>query len=482
MSGSGVPPQGFRWVEPADGAPPPGPPHNRRRWWIVAVTVVVVALVAGGVLWWQSSGSHGDRNSAHSVPKEAPIGTPKDRLFRYPLTRQPVPSWQLSTADIGLPPGVPIGDLFAAVGENAYFVAFDCHPTDGCGHHVGAVYGVNTTTGAVLFTIPMDGFRAIADSCFLNGPSTAICVTPTNRIPSQHNVWVFDLERGALSYTSDAPQVFGYGAGPLLHPIGNIRGETRLIATVKDKGIYGVGPNAELTWFLPGTGQLLEADHLGVSDIDPVTLSIQVSSDSQRHQVFSVDGKDLTPTPPQGATLDTAQVYAGGYMYRYNKGHDTGILLYNTDGILIADIPHATRPQPNPAMPTFLNGGTQIYTADGKHLSTLAGGGFYYRTIATTVFTGGTSGYGPWEAFDILTGQPGPTCDMDLGGYIGSDGNTIIWRHEDWDTDVHAFIATDKTTCQTLWEIPSQDSTLQKAGTTLIQTTMDTLTGLQAPT
>ena len=495
VSGSGVPPQGLHWVEPT-GEPPSSGPGRRRWWWIGAVAVVVVALVAGGMVWWHSSGSRLAGGAAHDAAHKepAPIGTPKDRLISFPLDREPVPAWQLSTADIGLPDQIPIGEMFAAIGDKAFFVTNrsftrnHCGPNGECANTVGTVYAINTTTGKVVFNLALPGFLASSDDCFTNGPSTAVCLNP--HCPKAgtwchglERVWVIDLDRGEVTFTSDHPQIHDLDDDPKPYAIGNLQGETRLVATVKDKGIYGVGPHAELTWFLPGSGNIYQANYLEVDDIAPLTLAIQSrNGDGDIDHVFSVDGKDLTPTPPEGTTLRDAQVYAGGYMYEYVKGPQPGgIVLYDTDGHLVADIPGATDPQRNVAMPTFTNSGTQVYTADGKHLSTTHVVGEYYRTIATTVFTS-TISSGPWKQFDILTGQPGPTCNIDPGpSYVGSDGTTVLWLHSDWDADIHAYVATDIATCRTQWEIPSRPGKLLKAGTALIHTDDNTITGLHAP-
>ncbi|QLL06005.1 hypothetical protein [Mycobacterium vicinigordonae] len=453
--------------------------------------VVVVVTAVGAVLWWRMGGhGGGSGNGVGAAPKEAPIGTPKDRLIGFPLDRQPVVGWQLTAGQIGLPAGVPVGDLFAAVGDKAFFIAHNCQ-AERCTDPRGWVYGIDTRTGVLAFPlIPLDGFYGQTEDCALNGPSAAVCLNPDCEglyfCAGRERVWVIDLERGAVKF-SGPPQVHTHNSPgePRLRAIGSWHGQTRLVAVTKGKGVYGVGERGELTWFVPGSGVVYESDHSQTLDMAPLTLGMQAADPltGQGFRVFSVDGVDLTPTPPRGLNLSYAEVYNGGFAYEFRtqKDYNAGVALYDADGHQVALLPDASRPQPNPVMPSVLaGGGLQIYTAAGKLQTRLPSSGEHYQTIGTKLYLGGID---RWQQWDLLTGQPGPTCDMDFGvAYAGSDGATIL-TYVSGEQNHGATRAIDAANCQTRWEIPSFGGfpSLAKAGSALLQTTRDSIVGLRAP-
>lgn len=485
MTNPQIPPDGFRWVDPAAGqAAPTGTPAPLRpgevpdsagaprRRWIVASVAAVVVLVAGLVvvmIWHPWSGAGANTPDAQTArPHEWPVGTPKDLMVPFSLIRQPLPGWRVSAADIGLPPRVRVGDLFASSGAKAYFVATHCDD-DPCSHPMGWVYGLDTGSGRRLFPpVPMDGFYGGATDCYGNGPSVALCVTEGYRQDRPQLVWVIDVERGAVTYTgpTELSAQGQFSTGPRLRAVGNDRGETRLVATVDNKGVYGVGPHAELTWFLPGSGDVPIPNYLADGDIPPMTLALQRRNRSDqtgpRDRVFSVaDGKLLPPTAPGGTTLDLAAVYNGGFTYQYQQGTSGGVLFFDSAGREVArqEIGFA-QPMENAALPIFvINPQSKpewlVYTGGGKLLARLPG-----DTIAAEFQTIGTKLYvkkspiGPdesWQQWDLLTGNPGPICTMHLGGaYIASDGNVIVSQ------DTAKIVAIDPSTCQTLWETPSE--------------------------
>ena len=92
-------------------------------------------------------------------------------------------------------------------------------------------------------------------------------------------------------------------------------------------------------------------------------------------------------------------------------------------------------------------------------------------------------GYGQWQSMNLLTGQRGPTCDLEMGlNYVGSDGSTVVWH----DTTNKVFAAVDSATCRTQWTIEDHWATdaqtrLSKAGIGLLQVTESAVVGLRAP-
>ncbi|WP_157896012.1 hypothetical protein [Mycobacteroides salmoniphilum] len=453
---------------------------------MLVVVAVVVAGITAIVLLRTRTHARGEPS------QQALIGTPKDMLISFPLSRQPVPGWRLSSADIGLPAGVEVGELFAAIGGKAYFVAKQCGP--GCSDPRGWVYGVDTATGARLFApVPLAGFFGTADQCYSNGPSTAVCVNLDCYAPfckDLQRVWVVDLQNGSLSF-SGPTDLHTYGSGlseQTVVPVGNHLGETRLVAAVKGKGVYGLGPHAEFTWFLPGTGEVTQPWDSEVQDLPPLTLAIQNPDLSNPAtigvtRIFSVDGVDLTPAPPDGTRLVEATVYSGGFAYEMEKGTQRWTAFYDTSGKLIHEEPDNGRLQSNRAMPTLLQGASfNIYTAAGKLASQIpSSSARHFRTIGSKLYAEDPESYSDekWQQWDLLTNEPGPTCAAHLGGsYVGSDGNIIITR----DGTDPRFLAYDPTTCQTLWQTPDY-TMLWKVGNGLIQRNnpADSIMSLQQP-
>ncbi|AYM41036.1 hypothetical protein [Mycobacteroides chelonae] len=505
MLGLVLAPSTKRWLtyQGADDTNRKGRPPRRRVRWMVLVCAVVVALVAGGVAvvhWWPRSSP-----GVPSNPQEAPVGTPKDRLIGFALDRQPVPAWQVSVTDLGFTPETRVGDLFAAVEDRAYFATLRSDPDETV---TGLVYGLDTKTGKPLFpTIEMPGWSGV--TCSTNGPSVAVCVTdscPDSIISctGQHEqLWVIDLEQGKVTYTGD-PKVQGAGSlesrshrgRPVLVPIGPSRGATWLVAEAEGKGVYGVGSQGEPTWFLPGGGDLtrVEINDPRVDDIAPLTVGIQKSGSGNDDdlRVFSVDGRDLTPTPSQGQRMREVRVYVGGFAVEFEGPHHRSVGLYDSDGEQVAMLTGAYEAMANPVMPIIVQnrpeknydtGGLQVYTVTGKpQVNVPASILDHFRIIGTKLYAGQPPG--PWRWWDLFTGQEGPACDIQLdnGEYVGSDGTTIIWQ----DLSNQEFIAVDPATCQTLWKVPvkagdDRFQVLQKAGTSLLRLTEHTIAGLRPP-
>lgn len=462
---------------------------------MAGVLVAVCVVAAGGVLVWRTM-------LAPSARVNATIGTPKDLLISFPLDRQPVAGWRLSGADIGLPPGVEVGRLFMSTGDKAYFVA---GRTDEHGESpVSWVYGVDTNTGKLLFTpIEMVGFRSgipLGD-CYGNGPGIAVCITVGDEDPARNLpplVWVLDLDHGAVTFTGPTDLDVQGGAQEGFYPvhaIGNYRGETRLVALRDGEGVWGVGPKAERTWFVPGGGNIFDPGYLVPSDIPAPTIAMQNPTPDNMnapYRVFSVvDGTDLTPTPPKGAEIRKSLVYNGGFAYSYREpGKHDGLLFYNTAGELVArytddnydmtSIEEAVMPmarlRADPAQ-------WLIFSAAGELVQAIPApeAGVSFRVIGTDFFLNQAGTDDRWQKWDLLTGESGPICQMNLTfEYIGSDGSTVLVGGG---LNSHTWVrAVDPATCSTRWDITSDvKHTIVKAGTGLIQTTPTEITQLVAP-
>jgi hypothetical protein len=455
--------------------------RRRSRRWLLGAFVI---LVLGAVITVTVQPIR--RGSDHPA---APIGTPADLLVSFPLNRQLVPGWRISATAIGLPPGVGVGDVFATNGAKAYF-ATDCEPS--CADHPTSwVYGLDTRTGARLFApVSLAGVVQTEPACYQNGSSVALCLTTTDRATGEHRiVSVVDLDHGVVTFTgpTDLSQVAN-GSTPSVSPVGNYLGESRVVANVKNKGVYGVGPHAELTWFVPGDGQTFVPYQGLVGAIPPLTIAVQGPTVSDPvFRVFSaLDGKDLTPTPPKGTVLKRATVYNGGFAYQFEEaGKSAGVLFYDTTGRLMdrryAD--HYPILVENAAMPIILDALVfRVYTAAGKLLASIPADSAYsqsplFGVIGTKLYAWlGYSGGEHWQQWDLLTGERGITCGFHLSGLVGSDGHVVLAEDE-----VAMYVATDMSTCQTLWKTPTRNGLMQRINTGLIRRTHDEVMSLQPP-
>ena len=515
VSGPSSPSEGFRWVPHADQpaahppagaivAPTPPRPPRRRWWWITAVVVVVVAVVAGAVLWI-NGGRLGGRGGDDGVSALDLVGTPPDLLVSFPLDRQPAVGWQLTPADIGLPPGFSVGRLFASTADKAYFVTDNCY--DQCLDPMTFVYGIDTATGQPLYApMALTGFAGGVKDCYGNGPGVGVCLAGGGYDHRPPLTWVLDLDRGAVTY-SGAHDLYSVGPAnggslPQLRPLGEHLGETWLTLGVTGKGTYGIGAHAEPTWFAPGNGDLAVPNYKQVDDIPPLTMGVSfpnldVPSSDRGYRIISlIDGSDLTPSPPDGTTLDQATVYHGGFAYQYEGPDSAGVVFYDTASQEVGRVEGGRMYlMRNSAMPTILNGTVwQIYTAAGRLVTEIPANQVStdFKTIGTKLYVkqpNTADQFQLWQQWDLLTGTPGATCNFDLGGgYVGSDGTTVLSDNDvagtaaATPTDAPYSIKTmaiDWSTCKILWTGENR-SRIWQVGTGLITRNLagDLLTSL----
>lgn len=501
----------YEWVPPSgrpQGGLPPRPQRPKRsdrRWkWIFRTSAALFALVlvTGGLSYWREFDTRNERSD--DAPAGS-VGTPDDLLISMPLDRQPVPGWRKTAADLGLPPGVGTGSMFASINHSAFFIAGG-ENFDGSDPR-GFVYGVDARTGETLFTpIEMPGFRVASGDCFGNGPAVAVCVSdgnPEHDVP--RSVWIIDLVRGSVKHNgpTNLRRPSYSGPEPHVQPVGNALGQTYLLGVVANRGIHGIGDRGELTWFRPGSGELSIPNYLQSDDIPPLTIAVQVPSwtdANQQQQVFSVtDGTDLTPTPPPGLTLDKAVVYNGGFAYQFQEPtKSAGVLFYDSNGNAVGrqqidgtNLLALDNSVGTPVLWQQAPSRWNAYSTNGElKLSIPAQGPVTdFKTIGTKLYVQvGGSPYAEdarWQQWDLLTGRSGPICNIgfvNLHGidYVGSDGTNVLSNTDLGRGTVSR--ATNMTTCEVMWETsPVQGGAVWKVGTgSLIQRTGDDITQLVA--
>jgi hypothetical protein len=348
--------------------------------------------------------------------------------------------------------------------------------------------GLDVTNGQRLFGPLRLGPAGDATNfnCYVNGPPTVLCVRqgPDAKAPS--TAWVVDTSSGKVTF--DGPtdlRVARTLDQPSLEQIGNYA-----IATVFDKGIYGVGAHGEMTWFVPGDGDLPTQFTSKARDIPMSTLAVQGGGGVADDVVFSViDGRVVTPSVPHDVQPAQIVVYPGGFGYEYSPEEDPTrerVAFFDDAGKKLGD----------PALEGKLDNGSldlpmisgkssrSVFSLDGRTLlelppskptadARLIGSRYYVATDAANRV---------WQQFDLATRKAGKTCEGNSLGYeyIASDGEVAVASGDD--TPARGI---DLATCDTLWSIPgsapNEAKEVWKVNTTLVQRTDDTLFSLVAP-
>lgn len=449
----------------------------RRRLRAVTAGVLVALTIAGALVLAVTPCS-----APSAVPFSAPLSTstpgpasiePDHSLIGFDLDRQPVPIWHLTNAGLGIPDTVGIGQPFAASGIRAYF-STACSTSTCLVHPQHWVYGIDMTTGRRLFApFRLPGNTANL-SCYQTGAATALCLDSYQ----PDRVWALDLTAGTVSYSGET-SLGGRPSGPDRYAFfvaGN-----RLVAGQDERGLYGIDAHGQRTWFFPGDGWPVTTDSTVVTQIP--------NPDDPRWRVFTAaDGTELTPSPPAGMTLRRATTYPGGFAYQYEATDGIGVLFYNTAGTLLHQ-------QPLPGynlldgvgVPVVFDQSTfHVFTAAGRRIAEIPAGGLSDAVARQLRRVGDhllykVGGKGEWQRWDLVTGQPGPTCriPLDTGDnddfYIGSDGRVVLTQNGN---DV---IAIELDSCQQLWSMPVGYRGLERVGSALVKITSSEIVGLGPP-
>ncbi|MHA3023895.1 hypothetical protein ACXPWS_26940 [Mycobacterium sp. BMJ-28] len=418
----------------------------------------------------------------------------------FQLSRKPVPGWRLNAAEIGLPEGVSVGTLFASTGDKAYFVTDRTDPAGAAS--AGWIYGVDTQSGKPLFPpVELMGFRGYPlGECYGNGPGVALCLADANidhGVPQ--TVWVVDLKQGRVTFTGETDlHLQGDGGADKysVFAIGSYRAETRLVAAREGEGVYGIGPKAERTWFVAGGGEIFDPGYREQSGVPAPTIATQnapIDTPDAPYRVFSVvDGKDLTPSPPEGTAIRKSLVYNEGFAYSFQQsGKPDGLLFYDTDGNPVGRYQDKTEDLTavdNPVMPM-----ARLRSDPAKWLVLSAAGDMVqtlpapdpdvsFKIVGTRLFISQPGAEDRWQQWDLKTGASGQVCALGLGyDYVGSDGSIIVTGSGPNSSTVTAI---DPSTCETVWQIdpeqPNEPLHLWQVGTGLIQATRDQINALTA--
>jgi hypothetical protein len=455
----------------------------------VAVAVAVVVLVAATLLvvWWSRDGGSDPAGSAwHPAPQT---------LLASSMRVQPVPGWRASLTDLGVPVAPPGSgnqsriatddDPFEShpfvghIAERAYFLA----SSPAVPARQWWLVGIDVRDGHRLFAPVALDIGAAAPDCFINGPIMVFCLRDDGDIRNTIRggmAWVVDVERGAVTHTGPT-DLRTYPSKLMVHQVG-----IYAIAETESQGVYGVGPQGETTWFVPGNGSI-DQKYLDTGDGPPASIATQTTQGRGSNGVvaFSLsDGRVIRPELDENAQQQTTTVYPGGFAADIVLGDplpkvqffdDTGkrTSQRSVDGSLSNSLSNS-----GPGLPLVSLRGTDhwaVFAPDGGKLleepgqapeeSLLIGKRLFVRDYSDTVVL-------RWQQFDLQTGEQGKTCDHNMGaGYLGTDGTAALFASGNPNVGL-VTTARDLTTCDTLWTLTSPVGSFRdvwRINTTLVQ-------------
>ncbi len=463
------------------------PPARSRRRLLVAATAALVVVVVAAVLavvFWNRPAGLGPRGQ---WPPS--LVTPLASSMRA----QPVPGWKASTADIGLPSGSADPVRFATgsdpfyshpfignVGDDAYFVV-------GSPRRQWWVVGLDVHDGHRLFA-PVELKAPTAEpKCFVNGPPALLCLSDDAHTTT---AWVIDSRSGVVTYSGPTdlhtrPATLG------VQQIGSYA-----VAATENQGVYGIGPRAQTTWFVPGDGSV---DQHSFPPVDGPPSSLVTQSTPGRGSsgtvVFSPrDGHVVQPEIADTAQQQETVVYPGGFAAQIATSDlDRSLEFFDDNGRRVGRLSvDGTFVNVPTRLPIVGLSGTDkwaVFGPDGRPLledsgkppqTTLFAGRWLFADRSTSVFERS------WQQYDLQTGTAGKKCDIDFSyGYLGTDGTVGVFQNGSANTGL-VTRAVDLATCRKLWTYTSPIGSFRhvwRVNTTLVQLSDDgtTLTSLVAP-
>lgn len=445
-------------------------PAPRRRWWFFgAVLLLTAALVVVLVV---------ERTSEKRPPSVSQLGLPEQLLLTSPMNREPIAGWTVTARELDLPAGTfvrPIG----TVGSKARFL--------GVTNEGWWVVGIDVASGHRLFAPVRLGASddALNFGCFVNGPTMVLCVRQDRDTAKPTRTWVVNTANGMLSF--DGPtdlQLPPTVNHPALYQVGNY-----VVAAVAGEGIHGVGAHGELTWFVPGSGQLNQSGGWH-RDGGPQTLAVQSGQGtSGGDAVSSVEsGHAVTPPVPTGERGGQAVAYPGGFGYEYRGAGGTlpRVAFFDDSGKELGrpDVAGTLRTGSLDLPMVETASDDVVYSLRARKLVEMPASvrNPSARLIGPRLFVSSDESQRWWQQYDLRTSSKGPLCDIqDLGfGYIGSDGAVAITLGSATPAQ-----AVDLSTCRTLWALTGSTASMSKqvwrVDTALLERTNDELSSLVAP-
>lgn len=443
---------------------------RRFRWVFFAAPVVIVLLVAATVYaasWWRRD----DKGVAAQV-----VWQPPQQTLLSPMRVPPVPGWRANAVVLGMPGSGQFATddqpsqstpFIGHVDERAYFVGRS---------RAGSAWqwwvaGVDAHSGARLFAPTAIDIAGAPPECFLNGPDMVLCLR-------DGVAWVVDTHTGRITHTgptdlrSDVTQVGRYA-----------------VAQDPGKGVSGIGPTAELTWFVPGDGSVHQGRGVQPDPAPPFATQATAERGSDTDVVFSlVDGTVVTPAGDATLRPLGATVYSGGFAQEMTSEPNrrlyepSEVWFYDQSGNRVGQVDVAGElATDSPDAPIVgSSSDLTVYSVGGQPVARLpiSGAGRPARLIGSTLYVFDTENFSSdrWQAYDLPSGQKGAACAVDMqSSLLGSDGSVGVFGTANAGADVLAK-GWDLAACAEIWRLPKKPDSfgrVWRVGDTLVRLSDD---------
>ena len=433
---------------------------RRRAFFIGALVLVVVALVATlAATWWIPAYRVSAARAAWQPPPDA--------VLSASMRERPVPGWHANPADSGLPrsPGsrfavsdVPFGPrpFVGSIGSDAYFLALsgsDDEPQ-------WWLIGIDVRSGQKLFdAVPLHS-SASPPKCFLNGPNDVLCLSDGAPAAS---AWVIDRHSGMTRYQGPTDLRLGYGT-LVVEQVG-----IYAVAHTQDVGAFGIGPQGETTWFVPGNGRLaIESSTPQRNRSQTLTAQLEADPRTYVSTVFSVaDGSVIEPEIDDGYTLGGTAFYTGGFAAEVDdpEGRSVEIAFFDEAGRRVGG--HAESGVLSdgdvdlPVVSSEPDDEKIVFSANGDKLFETRYGAL--ALVDTTLMVNMTDSHSfpEWQQYNMRDGTAGPVCDFPMDDYLGHHESTLVFQFSQVSGDVF-MVARDLNSCERLWSIPKEAKSLER--------------------
>ncbi|WP_162465169.1 hypothetical protein, partial [Mycolicibacterium sp. CBMA 295] len=247
-----------------------------------------------------------------------------------------------------------------------------------------------------------------------------------------------------------------------------------LIAATEKQGLYGVGPQAQTTWFVPGAGILAEHND---------DVAFQGTGREDGATMFALkDGGVLDPQFPDNTELLNTTIFDGGFAQQFTTkpGHDF-VQFFDTAGRFTTTKRFEGTLGGSAANLTGIADSDSygVYTPQGVKLLRISGGEPHgIQLIGTTLWISESDNVTQstvYRPYDMRTGDKGEPCEFNLGsGYLGSDGTVAVRAPGNPKSDLLAD-AWDLSTCERAWSIPRSGplGRIVRLGDTLVRLSDD---------
>jgi hypothetical protein len=440
------------------------------------VAVVVVSTIF--IVHWKRGGGEDA-----GIARDSTWQPPPQTVLASSMDVQPVPGWTARVGDLGLPPQSKIATsadaawsqpLIGYLGDSGFLLASSPDASD----NRWWLVGIDVRTGLRLFAPVQLDTGLTPPNCFLNGPEALLCLRDDvqNGVALSSTAWVIDARSGVVSF-SGTTDLRTSPVGLRVAQVGSYA-----VAETTGQGVYGVGPRAETTWFVPGKGQVARRV-AQVTNVAPQTLATQEAGGDQTTVFSVVDGKVVTPEVEDGFRPLSGVVYPGGFAVEVvrdqSKSTPDAVEFFQDNGKRVghANVSGFLSKTSMDVPIVQVVPDTVAFSPSGGELAKIAtfGPGDVAILVGSRLLIDGASSDGGTKQYDLQTGASGRECDVSLADYLATDGEVGIFESGNPNVGM-VTKAMDLASCDPLWSSDSAVGSFRdvwRINTTLVQLSDD---------